>query len=91
MAVQTADVVQQAVQHPAVQGLFLDDAELHRLTARKYKSKQIEWLRAQGIPFRINATGHPVVTRAVVEGRSTGADMLPPMATRWTPSVMGRG
>lgn len=68
------------------QSLFLDDTELIKLTARKFKSKQIEWLRAEGIPFRVNATGHPVVTRAVVEGRETH---MPPQKLGWTPRVIG--
>ena len=47
---------------------FLDDTELQRLTGRSHKSKQIEWLRGDGIPFRVSATGHPVVTWRAVEG-----------------------
>ncbi|MDA8522026.1 DUF4224 domain-containing protein [Acidovorax sp. NCPPB 4044] len=68
-------------------GLFLDDAELQRLTRRKYKSKQIAWLRAAGMPFRVSATGHPVVTRAAVEGRS--AEPEPRPSVGWTPRVIG--
>ncbi|GAA6121504.1 DUF4224 domain-containing protein [Acidovorax sp. FG27] len=67
-------------------GLFLDDDDLTRLTSRKMKSKQIAWLRSAGIPFRVSATGHPVVTRAAVEGRT------PEPAARqngWTPRVVG--
>ena len=48
---------------------FLTDAELQRLTGRSHKSKQIEWLRAEGIPFRVSATGHPVVTWLAVDGK----------------------
>ena len=53
--------------------LFLSDAELAKLTGRRLKSKQIEWLRAEGMPFRVSATGHPVVTRSTVEGREEAA------------------
>ncbi len=66
--------------------LFLDDEELAQLTARRMKSKQVEWLRTAGIPFRVSATGHPVVTRAAIEGRT------PEPETRrgtWTPRVVG--
>lgn len=49
--------------------MFLDDEQLIKLTGRRTKSKQIEWLRIEGIPFRVNATGHPVVTRQAVEGK----------------------
>jgi len=40
---------------------FLDEPDLKRLTGRHQKSRQIEWLRTSGIPYRVNATGHPVV------------------------------
>jgi hypothetical protein len=70
--------------------LFLDEAELAQLTGRKLKSRQIEWLRQNGIAFRVNATGHPVVTGAAVEGRelAAAAPAAEP-ARRWTPKVIG--
>jgi hypothetical protein len=46
---------------------FLDDLDLRRLTGRCQKSRQIEWLRSAGIPFRVNATGHPVVLWTALE------------------------
>lgn len=67
------------------QPLFLDNAELVALTGRRFKSKQAEWLRQNGVPFRVNATGHPVVTRAAVEGRDEVAEP----ARGWTPRVIG--
>lgn len=66
--------------------LFLEDADLRRLTGRKTKSKQIEWLRQNGIPFRINATGHPVVTRAAIDGKP---GVEPAQSRAWTPRVIG--
>jgi hypothetical protein len=48
--------------------LFLSEAELVKLTGYAWKSKQIQWLKAEAIPFRTAATGHPVVTRAAIEG-----------------------
>ncbi|MFZ6747258.1 DUF4224 domain-containing protein [Undibacterium sp. JH2W] len=48
--------------------MFLNSDEIATLTGRKVKSKQIEALRAMGLPYRVNATGHPVVTTAAVEG-----------------------
>lgn len=48
---------------------FLDQKDLEELTGRKMKTRQIAALREMGIPFFINATGHPVVTRSAVEGR----------------------
>jgi hypothetical protein len=67
--------------------LFLDNQELAKLTGRKIKSLQIEWLRKEGVPFRINATGHPVVTRSVIDNRSAE----PVLQRTWTPRVVGIG
>lgn len=61
---------------------FLDDADLQRLTGRHQKSRQIEWLRREGIPFRINATGHPVVLWAAVKGQHVVAK------DSWRPKAM---
>ena len=36
--------------------LFLDDAQLHQLTGRQLKSLQIQWLRAEGIAFRLTSS-----------------------------------
>ncbi|CAG1017955.1 hypothetical protein BURC_02666 [Burkholderiaceae bacterium] len=52
---------------------FLDDPDLKRLTGRQQKSRQIEWLREAGIPFRVNATGHPVVLWAALTGKNATA------------------
>lgn len=49
--------------------MFLTKEELAVLTGRKMKSKQIEVLRRMGVPFWVNASGHPVVSVATVEGR----------------------
>ncbi len=65
---------------------FLDDDDLARLTGRAMKSRQIAWLKAEGIPFLVNATGHPVVTWAAVEGRPAPA--AEPAATGWAPRVI---
>ena len=65
--------------------LFLEDDELAKLTGYKFKSKQIEWLKAAAIPFRVNATGHPVVTRGAIEGRKEE----PAQPQRWAPRVVG--
>lgn len=65
--------------------MFLEEEELAKLTGYKFKSKQIEWLRAQAIPFRVSATGHPVVTRGAIEGRKEE----PALPERWAPRVVG--
>lgn len=65
--------------------LFLTDEEIATLTGRRIKSKQIDWLKRQGIPFRTNATGHPVVTRSSIEGQPERLSLDKP----WTPRVIG--
>lgn len=65
--------------------LFLDDDELIQLTGRKLKSMQITWLREAGVPFRVSATGHPVVVRSAIDGRA--AEQLP-VKQAWTPRVL---
>ena len=61
---------------------FLEDPDLMRLTGRRQKSRQIEWLRSEGIPFRVNATGHPVVLWSALEDRNTRVD------ERWAPRAL---
>lgn len=67
---------------------FLDDDALHRLTGRRMKSLQIAWLKAEGVPFRVNATGHPVVTWAAVDGRQEQQAQQAPKAQGWRPRVI---
>lgn len=64
--------------------MFLDEKELIVLTGRKMKSKQIAALRDMGVPFRVNASGHPVVTKAAIEGRRE--EPLP--RPKWIPRVL---
>jgi hypothetical protein len=70
--------------------LFLTDQELARLTDLKVKSRQIAWLRIQGIPFRVSGTGHPVVTRVAIEGPSIDLPALSPAPVPWVPAVLQR-
>jgi hypothetical protein len=48
--------------------IFLEPAEVRALTGKAQKTKQVEQLRKMGIPFFVNAAGHPIVARAAVEG-----------------------
>jgi len=41
---------------------FLTEAELFTLTARKQPAAQIRVLKKQGIAFKLDGGGHPVVT-----------------------------
>lgn len=68
----------------ALPSLFLTEDELRTLTGRGRKSAQLAQLRLMGIPFRVNAAGKPVVTRAAVEGQS----MQPPGFGSWRSSVI---
>lgn len=67
--------------------LFLSQDELATLTGRKLKSLQIDWLRTEGIPFRVNAIGYAVVTRGAVEGKKDTAPER--ISQRWQPRVVG--
>jgi hypothetical protein len=69
--------------------VFLNDEQLAQLTGRRFKSLQIAWLKEAGIPFRVNATGHPVVTRAAVEGRQEQHQPAPSHKPQgWQPRVI---
>lgn len=60
---------------------FLSDAGLVRLTGRRQKSQQIAQLRKMGVTFFINASGHPVVSRSVIDGAKREK-----AAPTWTPT-----
>ena len=65
---------------------FLEPDELVKLTGRPQKSRQIEWLRKEGIAFRVSATGHPVVTWFAITGQT---EVEPAPATpKWNPRVL---
>lgn len=53
--------------------LFLDAEALQRLTGRKQKNAQIKVLRAQHVPFVVNALGEPVVAKSIFEARPGSA------------------
>jgi hypothetical protein len=63
---------------------FLSADELVVLTGRR-KANQIRQLRAMGIPFYVNASGHAVVARAVLTGSRSE-----PYPLSWNPAVAKR-
>jgi hypothetical protein len=63
---------------------FLTREEVKELTAAHRKKRQINILRAQRIPFFINAAGWPVVTRAAIQGGGTTESCT----VGWTPPVL---
>lgn len=66
--------------------MFLTPDELRTLTGKAQKAKQVEHLRRQGIPFYLNASGHPIVARSAIEG---GAKSTQPERKQWRPAVLG--
>lgn len=69
------------------ESIFLSPADVARLTGFKTRAKQVAYLRdVLRIPFRINALGQPVVTRAAVLGQAetkkAGSGWAPPQAAR---------
>lgn len=63
--------------------MFLDEAQLVKLTGFRQKSKQIAQLRKMGVPFLINASGHPVVTEI------NAKESKPEVKTEWRPAWAG--
>lgn len=63
---------------------FLSAAEITALTGRRAHRLQIDTLRAQGLPFFLNAAGKPVVPRAAIEGKSAPA-AAKPARKAWQP------
>lgn len=68
--------------------VFLDADDMVVLTGRKTRAGQIAALRAMQppIPFRVNALGWPVVTRAAVEGGRTPTHETQ-QSTTWQPRL----
>ncbi len=64
---------------------FLTPEEIAVLSGRKSKSRQIEALRAMGVPFFVNGIGHAVVARSTVEG---GKAVVEPPKKDWIPPGM---
>jgi hypothetical protein len=61
--------------------MFLTRDEVRKLTGRAHRAAQIDVLRANRIPFFVNASGWPIVTKAAIEGRST----MDSPRRRWSP------
>ena len=48
--------------------MFLSVDDIERLTGYKRKREQCAELTRQGIPFRVNARGEPIVTESYING-----------------------
>jgi hypothetical protein len=64
--------------------MFLSDDELAKLTGRPQKSKQIEWLRANGWRFAVRATGHPLVAISEAQRHLVGGATRAPAQPNWS-------
>jgi hypothetical protein len=64
--------------------LFLDAQEMIKLTGRHRKSSQIATLKQMLIPFRVNAIGEPIVTRASIIGTPAKSEAA---NTGWAPRL----
>lgn len=62
--------------------MFLTEAEVADLTGYKQASKQVAMLRQQGIPFHVNAAGHPKIARAIIERNQQPEQKKP---STWSP------
>lgn len=58
--------------------MLLTRAEVVDLTGLQRKSRQIRWLREQGIRHWVGADGHPRVPRAEIEGQPAQATSAKP-------------
>jgi Domain of unknown function (DUF4224) len=67
---------------------FLSGDDLVTLTEKRRKSCQIAWLRTSGIPFYVNASNRPIVSRAAIEGIK---DDHAPQEREWRSSVLECG
>ncbi len=54
--------------------MFLSTKDIERLTGYKRKAQQCQELARQGIPFRVNARGEPIVTESYINGISKKAE-----------------
>lgn len=68
---------------------FLSADDVSALTGRKFKSLQIKVLRQMGLPFYVNAAGHPVVAQSVIDARIAVA--AAPVKAPWVPKVLKAG
>jgi hypothetical protein len=57
--------------------LTLSVAEVRQLTSYKMPDKQCDWLRSNGVPFRVDHLGRPIVCAAHVEAWVRGVAMRP--------------
>jgi hypothetical protein len=57
--------------------LTLSAADLQQLTGYKLAEKQCGWLKANGVPFRLDHRSRPIVCASHVEAWVTGVELRP--------------
>ena len=62
---------------------ILTEEQLKVYVGSPKKSRQIEWLKKEGIPFRVKVTGHPAVLWSDLEGRRQDS-----VSAAWNPAVL---
>lgn len=62
--------------------ITLSKPELKRITGGRTRAEQIEWLRAEGIPFKVDHTGVIQVLSAHVAQWVQGVPVRAPQAPR---------
>ncbi|ORF02469.1 hypothetical protein BGI05_02695 [Snodgrassella alvi] len=67
---------------------FLTREEVSVLTGYKSKGKQINQLKKQGIPFRLNGRNEPIVLRQSLLGNKHQSTGNPPARPRWQSPVL---
>jgi hypothetical protein len=65
--------------------MFLDADALRQLTGFAHKARQVEQLRAMGIPFWLNRARRPVVACSALEGAKPPAAKP---AAGWAPAAL---
>lgn len=49
--------------------MFLDPAEIAKLTGYKRRANQLLWLKDEGYPHKVNRRGEIIISRAYVEAK----------------------
>jgi hypothetical protein len=66
--------------------MFLEPEEIIQLTGLRQKKAQIAQLKRMGIPFFVNASGHPVVAVAAIQGGKSAEKPKPQWSPTWAAS-----
>lgn len=62
--------------------LTLSAPELQQLTGYKSREKQCAWLKENGVPFRLDTRGRPIVCASHVASWVTGVELRPSSGPR---------